>query len=69
METTLVISILINIFLSGGLITLTIFEWKSTRDNLRFLESIEELTRLIYDLGKVDRESKEKTLQQTEDKN
>ena len=60
MEITLVISLLINIFLSGGFITLTIFEWKSTRDNLRFLESIEEeLTRLIYDLGKVDIEIKE----------
>ena len=69
METTLVISILINIFLSGCLITLTIHEIKTTKDNIRFLSGIEELTRLIYGLSKVDMKTKEKALQQTEDKN
>lgn len=54
MEKTLVISILINIFLSGGLITLTIFEWKSARDNMRFLESIEKLLSLMLDLKKTE---------------
>ncbi len=60
METTIVISILLNIFLIGCLITLTIHEIKTTKDNIRFLSGIEELTRLIYDLNKVDKEIKEK---------
>lgn len=58
METTLVISILINIFLSGSLITLTIHEMKTTKDEIRFLNTIEELTRLIRDFDLKKKEEK-----------
>ena len=65
METTLVISILINIFLSGSLITLTIHEMKTTKDEIRFLNTIEELTRLIRDLNKAELKEDSNELRQS----